>query len=169
MRLAECGGTSSGRAAAGRSGGSRASTCASTCASAFPTCLQLAWLPPAAAHHPALCPCCGQRTCPRVGGCIGGWVGAALCRLLSSACLPVLLSGQSYGQSGLARHVAASSPATCHTDHACGPNHLPPTHSTTHLSQPPIYPSGVRKECRVNGKTILLFWYRNQIYAIEAR
>lgn len=31
-----------------------------------------------------------------------------------------------------------------------------------------IFP-GVRKEVRVNGKSVLLFWYRNQIYAIEAR
>lgn len=30
-------------------------------------------------------------------------------------------------------------------------------------------PSGVRKEVRVQGKSVLLFWYRNQIYAIEAR
>ena len=30
-------------------------------------------------------------------------------------------------------------------------------------------PTGVRKEVRVAGKTVLLFWYRNQIYAIEAR
>lgn len=29
--------------------------------------------------------------------------------------------------------------------------------------------AGTRKEVRVDGKTVLLFWYRNQIYAIEAR
>lgn len=29
--------------------------------------------------------------------------------------------------------------------------------------------AGVRKEVRAEGKTVLLFWYRNQIYAIEAR
>jgi nitrite reductase/ring-hydroxylating ferredoxin subunit len=28
---------------------------------------------------------------------------------------------------------------------------------------------GVRKEVRVEGKSVLIFWYRNQIYAIEAR
>lgn len=36
---------------------------------------------------------------------------------------------------------------------------------------PPYLPllAGTRKEARVDGKTVLLFWYRNQIYAIEAR
>lgn len=29
--------------------------------------------------------------------------------------------------------------------------------------------AGVRKEVRVEGKSVLVFWYRNQIYAIEAR
>lgn len=29
--------------------------------------------------------------------------------------------------------------------------------------------AGVRKEVRVQGKSVLLFWYRNEIYAIEAR
>lgn len=29
--------------------------------------------------------------------------------------------------------------------------------------------TGVRKEVRVNGQTLLLFWYRNQIYCTEAR
>lgn len=29
--------------------------------------------------------------------------------------------------------------------------------------------AGVRKEVRAEGKTVMLFWYRNQIYAIEAR
>lgn len=29
--------------------------------------------------------------------------------------------------------------------------------------------AGTRKEVRVEGKAVLLFWYRNQIYAIEAR
>lgn len=29
--------------------------------------------------------------------------------------------------------------------------------------------SGVRKEVRVGGRTLLLFWYRNQIYCTEAR
>lgn len=33
----------------------------------------------------------------------------------------------------------------------------------------PPHIAGVRKEARVQGKTVLLFWYRNQIYAIEAR
>ena len=28
---------------------------------------------------------------------------------------------------------------------------------------------GTRKEVRAEGKTVLLFWYRNQINAIEAR
>ena len=30
-------------------------------------------------------------------------------------------------------------------------------------------PTGTRKEVRVEGKSLLLFWYRNQIYAIEGR
>ena len=29
--------------------------------------------------------------------------------------------------------------------------------------------AGVRKEVRVQGKSVLIFWYRNEIYAIEAR
>ena len=29
--------------------------------------------------------------------------------------------------------------------------------------------AGTRKEVRVEGVDVLLFWYRNQIYAIEAR
>ncbi len=39
----------------------------------------------------------------------------------------------------------------------------------------PLYTShtqpntGVRKEVRVGGRTLLLFWYRNQIYCTEAR
>ncbi|EFN54367.1 hypothetical protein CHLNCDRAFT_58270 [Chlorella variabilis] len=50
--------------------------------------------------------------------------------------------------------------------------------STTPSAPPPGFvpavrpedlPKGVRKEVRVAGKTVLLFWYRNQIYAIEAR
>lgn len=32
-----------------------------------------------------------------------------------------------------------------------------------------VFLTGVRKEVRVRGKSVLLFWYRNQIYAIEAR
>lgn len=35
--------------------------------------------------------------------------------------------------------------------------------------RPEDLPKGVRKEVRVEGKSILLFWYRNQIYAIESR
>ncbi|KAL4458482.1 hypothetical protein ABPG75_013347 [Micractinium tetrahymenae] len=35
--------------------------------------------------------------------------------------------------------------------------------------RPEDLPKGTRKEARVDGKTVLLFWYRNQIYAIEAR
>ncbi|KAI7840299.1 hypothetical protein COHA_006081 [Chlorella ohadii] len=35
--------------------------------------------------------------------------------------------------------------------------------------RPEDLPKGVRKEVRAEGKTVLLFWYRNQIYAIEAR
>eukprot|EP00887_Chlorella_sp_A99_P006307 scaffold3.g6307.t1 len=34
---------------------------------------------------------------------------------------------------------------------------------------PEELPKGTRKEVRVQGKSVLLFWYRNQIYAIEAR
>ncbi len=30
-------------------------------------------------------------------------------------------------------------------------------------------PAGVRKEVEVEGRQVLLFWYRNQIYAIEGR
>jgi hypothetical protein len=29
--------------------------------------------------------------------------------------------------------------------------------------------TGVRKEIEVDGRDVLIFWYRNQIYAIEAR
>lgn len=35
--------------------------------------------------------------------------------------------------------------------------------------RPEDLPKGVRKEVRVNGKNVLMFWYRNQIYAIESR
>ena len=35
--------------------------------------------------------------------------------------------------------------------------------------RPEDLPKGVRKEVRVEGKSVLLFWYRNQIYAIESR
>ena len=42
--------------------------------------------------------------------------------------------------------------------------------TTTHsLFLPPLPRPGTRKEVRVEGKSVLLFWYRNQIYAIEAR
>ena len=34
---------------------------------------------------------------------------------------------------------------------------------------PEELPKGVRKEVRINGVSILLFWYRNQIFAIDAR
>jgi len=37
------------------------------------------------------------------------------------------------------------------------------------VMRPEDLPKGVRKEVRVQGKSVLLFWYRNQIYAIEAR
>ena len=37
------------------------------------------------------------------------------------------------------------------------------------VMRPEDLPKGVRKEVRVEGKSVLLFWYRNQIYAIEAR
>jgi hypothetical protein len=33
----------------------------------------------------------------------------------------------------------------------------------------PMHATGVRKEVRVDGVDVLLFWYRNDIYAIEAR
>jgi len=29
--------------------------------------------------------------------------------------------------------------------------------------------TGVRKEVEVDGRQVLMFWYRNQLYAIEAR
>ncbi|PSC71275.1 rieske [2Fe-2S] isoform A [Micractinium conductrix] len=35
--------------------------------------------------------------------------------------------------------------------------------------RPEDLPKGTRKEVRAEGKTVLLFWYRNQINAIEAR
>jgi nitrite reductase/ring-hydroxylating ferredoxin subunit len=35
--------------------------------------------------------------------------------------------------------------------------------------KPEDLPKGVRKEVKVEGVSVLLFWYRNQIYAIEAR
>lgn len=34
---------------------------------------------------------------------------------------------------------------------------------------PEELPKGVRKEVRINGASVLMFWYRNQIYAIDAR
>lgn len=34
---------------------------------------------------------------------------------------------------------------------------------------PEELPKGVRKEVRINGKSVLMFWYRNEIYAIDAR
>lgn len=34
---------------------------------------------------------------------------------------------------------------------------------------PEELPKGVRKEVEVNGRPVLLFWYRNQVYAIEGR
>lgn len=37
------------------------------------------------------------------------------------------------------------------------------------VMRPEDLPKGVRKEVRVKGNSVLLFWYRNQIYAIEAR
>ena len=37
------------------------------------------------------------------------------------------------------------------------------------VMRPEDLPKGVRKEVRVEGKSVLLFWYRNQIYAIESR
>ncbi|KAI3435845.1 hypothetical protein D9Q98_001903 [Chlorella vulgaris] len=37
------------------------------------------------------------------------------------------------------------------------------------VARPEDLPKGVRKEVRAEGKTVMLFWYRNQIYAIEAR
>ena len=45
----------------------------------------------------------------------------------------------------------------------CPPPHRAPRPPT------PTPAAGVRKEARVQGKTVLLFWYRNQIYAIESR
>ena len=44
-----------------------------------------------------------------------------------------------------------------------------PTSGFVPVLRPEDLPKGVRKEVRANGKTVLLFWYRNQIYAIEAR
>lgn len=38
------------------------------------------------------------------------------------------------------------------------------------MSYPVSYhAAGVRKELEVDGRTVLLFWYRNQIYCIESR
>eukprot|EP00775_Hariotina_reticulata_P013089 gene13089-13216_t len=37
------------------------------------------------------------------------------------------------------------------------------------VCRPEDLPKGVRKEFDVEGRQILMFWYRNQIYAIEAR
>jgi nitrite reductase/ring-hydroxylating ferredoxin subunit len=34
---------------------------------------------------------------------------------------------------------------------------------------PEELPKGVRKEVEVDGKQVLLFWYRNQIYCTESR
>ncbi|KAI8108933.1 hypothetical protein M9435_005350 [Picochlorum sp. BPE23] len=43
------------------------------------------------------------------------------------------------------------------------------TDSFIPVMRPEDLPKGVRKEVRVEGKSVLLFWYRNQIYAIESR
>jgi len=40
------------------------------------------------------------------------------------------------------------------------------THTHTH---PSLLPVGVRKEFDVEGRQLLMFWYRNEIFAIEAR
>lgn len=45
----------------------------------------------------------------------------------------------------------------------------PPPPGFVPVLRPEDLPKGTRKEVRVDGKTVLLFWYRNQIYAIEAR
>lgn len=48
----------------------------------------------------------------------------------------------------------------------------PPTSSSdgfVPVLRPEDLPKGVRKEIRVEGKSALIFWYRNEIYAIEAR
>ncbi|KAG2431527.1 hypothetical protein HXX76_009541 [Chlamydomonas incerta] len=37
------------------------------------------------------------------------------------------------------------------------------------VCRPEDLPKGVRKEVEVDGRAVLMFWYRNQIYAIEAR
>ncbi|KAL4536675.1 hypothetical protein Ndes2437B_g06080 [Nannochloris sp. 'desiccata'] len=37
------------------------------------------------------------------------------------------------------------------------------------VMRPEDLPKGTRKEVRVEGKGVLIFWYRNSIYAIEAR
>ncbi|PNW79329.1 hypothetical protein CHLRE_09g411200v5 [Chlamydomonas reinhardtii] len=37
------------------------------------------------------------------------------------------------------------------------------------VCKPEDLPKGVRKEVEVDGRQVLMFWYRNQIYAIEAR
>jgi len=37
------------------------------------------------------------------------------------------------------------------------------------VCKPEDLPKGVRKEVEVDGRQVLLFWYRNQIYAIESR
>lgn len=37
------------------------------------------------------------------------------------------------------------------------------------VCRPEDLPKGVRKEVEVEGRSILLFWYRNQIYAIQSR
>ena len=51
-----------------------------------------------------------------------------------------------------------------------GPSTAAPEDSEWVSVMPPEeLPKGVRKEIRVNGAAVLLFWYRNQIYAIDAR
>jgi nitrite reductase/ring-hydroxylating ferredoxin subunit len=46
-----------------------------------------------------------------------------------------------------------------------------PTNPSPHPPHPspPIHIKGIRKEFDVNGLTVLVFWYRNQLYAIESR
>lgn len=56
---------------------------------------------------------------------------------------------------------SAAAPAT--------PPAEPSDDSWVAVMKPEDLPKGVRKEVTVDGQSLLLFWYRNQIYAISSR
>lgn len=58
---------------------------------------------------------------------------------------------------------------TATTVTAATPASTPSTSAWVPVLKPEDLPKGDRREVRVDGAPLLLFWYRNQIYAIDAR